>query len=145
MHVFMKITFYISGPLVYNLIFIPMRLSCSRIIYRWHHGIMGSPEPNWISQVRPHPDCKSVWLAAVSPCCAPIGLLYPLHCLFTSPNCWGTHFLYLSNPPSGNLLPIIPWQYIALYSGEGDLLQLEDGLLHLQPGVPSLEARPARS
>ena len=27
----------------------------------------------------------------------------------TSANCWGTHFLYLSNPPSGNLLPIIPW------------------------------------
>ena len=25
------------------------------------------------------------------------------------PSCWGTHFLYLSNPPSGNLLPIIPW------------------------------------
>ena len=32
-----------------------------------------------------------------------------LPCLFTSPSCWGTHFLYLSNPPSGNLLPIIPW------------------------------------
>ena len=27
----------------------------------------------------------------------------------TSPSCWGTHFLYLSNPKSGNLLPIIPW------------------------------------
>ena len=27
----------------------------------------------------------------------------------TSPSCWVTHFLYLSNPPSGNLLPIIPW------------------------------------
>ena len=27
----------------------------------------------------------------------------------TSPSCLGTHFLYLSNPPSGNLLPIIPW------------------------------------
>ena len=27
----------------------------------------------------------------------------------TSPSCWGTHFLYLSNPPSGNLLPIISW------------------------------------
>ena len=25
----------------------------------------------------------------------------------TSPSCWGTHFLYLSNPPSGSL-PIIP-------------------------------------
>ena len=24
------------------------------------HGIMGSPEPNQISHVRPHPDCKSV-------------------------------------------------------------------------------------
>ena len=27
----------------------------------------------------------------------------------TSPSCWGTHFLYISNPPSGNLPPIIPW------------------------------------
>ena len=27
----------------------------------------------------------------------------------TSQCCWGTHFLYLSNPPSGNLLLIIPW------------------------------------
>ena len=27
----------------------------------------------------------------------------------TSPSSWGTHFLYLSNPASGNLLPIIPW------------------------------------
>ena len=26
-----------------------------------------------------------------------------------SPSCLGTHILYLSNPPSGNLLPIIPW------------------------------------
>ena len=60
------------------------------------------------TQVRPQPDCKSMWLAAVSPCRAPIGRLSPLHCLFTSPSCWGTHFLYLSNPPSGNLLPIIP-------------------------------------
>ena len=49
-----------------------------------------------------------MWLAAVSPCRAPIGWLPPLPCLFTSPR--GTHFLYLSNPPSGNLLPIIPWQ-----------------------------------
>ena len=38
-----------------------------------------------------------------------IGRLSPLHCLFTSPSCWWTHSLYLSNPPSGNLLPIIPW------------------------------------
>ena len=29
----------------------------------------------------------------------------------TSPSCWGTHFLYLSNPPSGNLLPIIPCKH----------------------------------
>ena len=49
-----------------------------------------------------------LWLAAVSLCRAPIGWLSPLSCLFTSPSCWGTHFLYLSNPPSGNLRPIIP-------------------------------------
>ena len=86
------------------------------------HGIMGSPEPNWISQVRPHPDCKSVWLAAVSPCRAPIGRLSPLHCLFISPSCWGTHFLYLSNPPSGNLLPIIPWVECSIMQLSGQLL-----------------------
>ena len=38
-----------------------------------------------------------------------IGRLSPLSCLFTSPSCWETHFLYLSSPPSGNLLPIVPW------------------------------------
>ena len=43
-----------------------------------------------------------MWLAAVLPCRAPIGRLSPLPCLFTSPSCWGTHFLYLSIPPSGN-------------------------------------------
>ena len=37
------------------------------------------------------------------PCHAPIGRLSPLPCLFTSPSCWGTHFLYLSNPTSPNL------------------------------------------
>ena len=77
------------------------------------HGIMGSQSQirshkfdhtrTANTQVWPQPDCKSVWLAAVSPCRAPIGRLSPLHCLFTSPSCWGTHFLYLSN-----LLPIIP-------------------------------------
>ena len=27
----------------------------------------------------------------------------------TSPSCWGTHFLYLSNPPSLSFLPILLW------------------------------------
>ena len=27
-----------------------------------------------------------------------------------------THFLYLNNPPSGNLLPIIPWLDLSLYN-----------------------------
>ena len=27
----------------------------------------------------------------------------------TSSSCWGTHFLYLSNPPAGIPVPIIPW------------------------------------
>ena len=35
----------------------------------------------------------------------------------TSPSCWGTHFLYLSNPPSGNLLPIIPWVVPCISAG----------------------------
>ena len=70
------------------------------------HGIMGSPEqirshkfdhPRTANiHTQPHPGC--VWLAAVSPCRAPIGRLSPLPCLSTSPSCWGTHFLYLSNP-----------------------------------------------
>ena len=34
----------------------------------------------------------------------------------TSPSSLGTHFLYLSNPPSGNLLPIIPWFYSSIFS-----------------------------
>ena len=38
------------------------------------------------------------WLA-MSPCRAPIGQLSPLPCLFKSPSCWRTHFLYLSDPP----------------------------------------------
>ena len=57
------------------------------------------------TQVRPHPDCKYVWLAALSPCRAPIGQLSPLPCLFTSPSCWGTHFLHLCEPPSHYSLP----------------------------------------
>ena len=48
-----------------------------------------------------------LWLAAVSPCRAPIGQLSPLPCLYTSPSCWGTHFLYLSNPPLVSFLPIL--------------------------------------
>ena len=39
----------------------------------------------------------------------PIGRLSPLPCLLTSPSCWGTHFLYLSNPPSVSFLPILLW------------------------------------
>ena len=45
----------------------------------------------------------------MSLCRAPIGRLSPLYCLFTSPSCWGTHFLYLSNPPSVSFLPILLW------------------------------------
>ena len=50
-----------------------------------------------------------LWLAAVLPCRAPIGRLSPLLCLITSPSCWRTHFLYLSNPPSVSFLPILLW------------------------------------
>ena len=32
-----------------------------------------------------------------------------LHVCYISYSCWGTHFLYLSNPPSGIPVPIIPW------------------------------------
>ena len=78
------------------------------------HGIMGSPEqirshkfdhPRTANiHTQPHPGC--VWLAAVSPCRAPIGRLSPLPCLSTSPSCWGTHFLYLSNPHLGTSFPL---------------------------------------
>ena len=40
------------------------------------------------------------------PCRPPIGRLSPLSCLFTSPSCWGTHFLYLSNPRLGTSFPL---------------------------------------
>merc|ERR1719225_1857731 len=32
-----------------------------------------------------------------------------LHVCYITYSCWGTHFLYLSNPPSGIPVPIIPW------------------------------------
>ena len=82
-----------------------IKLVSSRIISReeWEGNLKITSHPvdhtkKWVK----------LWLAAVSPCRAPIGRLSPLSCLFTSLSCWGTHFLYLSNPPSGNLLPIIP-------------------------------------
>ena len=46
----------------------------------------------------------------------------------TSPCCWGNHFLYLSNPPSGNLLPIIPWSEYYL-AGEDEAQEYCDGEL----------------
>ena len=46
-----------------------------------------------------------LWLAAVLLCHAPIGQLSPLPCLITSPSCWGTNFLYLSNPHLGTSFP----------------------------------------
>ena len=82
------------------------------------HGRMGTPVRNNFLSGQPKEMSKGpvdhtkkwveLWLAAVSPCRTHIGRLSPLPCLITSPSCWGTHFLYLSNPPSGNLLPIIP-------------------------------------
>ena len=73
------------------------------------HGIMGSPEPNWISQVRPPPDCK--YTHSTTPGLRVIGC-----CVAVPRSHWSAvptplfifHFLYLSNPPSGNLRPIIP-------------------------------------
>ena len=41
----------------------------------------------------------------------------------TSPSCWRTHFLYLSKPPSGNLLPIIPWPGVHLHFFVSSLLK----------------------
>ena len=81
------------------------------------HGIMGSPEPNWISQVRPPPDCK--YTHSTTPGLRVIG------CRVAVPRShWSAVptplFIYISQllrdlfsvsqqPPSGNLLPIIPW------------------------------------
>ena len=80
------------------------------------HGIMGSPEPNWISQVRPPPDCK--YTHSTTPGLRVIG------CRVAVPRShWSAVptplFIYISQllrdsfsvsqqPPSGNLLPIIP-------------------------------------
>ena len=47
-------------------------------------------------------------------------------------------------PGDGDLLTIQYSTGTVQYSCKGDLLQPEDGLLHLQSGVPSLEARSAR-
>ena len=63
------------------------------------HGIMGRRFPDggllryrkWVPQ-----QLGDVIVVTNSP---PIGQLSPLPCLFTSPSCWGTHFLYLSKHP----------------------------------------------
>ena len=47
-------------------------------------------------------------------------------------------------PGDGDLLTVQYSTGTVQYSCKGDLLQPEDGLLHLQSGVPSLEARSAR-
>ena len=108
---------------------VPSKLNqlCSSNIKPWNNGKevprldLTSLTTPWqqVHYVRPHPDSKynkSVWLAAVSPCRAPIGRLSPLPCLIT----WQLHVCYISQllrdsfsvsqqPPSGNLLPMIPW------------------------------------
>ena len=40
----------------------------------------------------------------------------------TTPSCWGTHFLYLSNPPAGIPVPIIPW-VVAAFNQEKALVE----------------------
>ena len=83
------------------------------------HGIMGTLMANNFLFFRPCLDVKYgfsdyPWTSNIKrlcdwlPCrCAALPLVGCMSA--TSPICWGTHFLYLSNPPSGNLLPIIPW------------------------------------
>ena len=83
------------------------------------HGRMGTLVRNNFLSGRPKKMSKGpvdhtkkwveLWLAAVSPCRAPISRLSPLPVVEG-----GTLFLYLSNPPSGNLLPILPWFRAAL-------------------------------
>ena len=51
--------------------------------------------------------CQGTWWLVSWDLMWPIG--GELVTTITPPSCWVTHFLYLSNPPSGNLLPMIPW------------------------------------
>ena len=41
----------------------------------------------------------------------PCLIAWQLHVCCISYSWWGTHFLYLSNPPSGIPVPIIPWHH----------------------------------
>ena len=81
------------------------------------HGIMGTPMPNKFSYLRPRPDGKyttydhartantipNLWLVSWD-LMRPIG--GELVTTITSPSCWGTHFLYLSNRHLGTPFPL---------------------------------------
>ena len=62
------------------------------------HGIMGKPMPNKFSYI------------LMRPIGGELMTTIPPH------SGRGSHFLYLSNPPSGNLPPIIPWPYLTIVS-----------------------------
>ena len=91
---------------------------------QWLHGIMGTPMPNKLPYLWPCLESKyttydhartantiPTWWLVSWDLMRPIG--GELVTTITSPSCWGTHFLYPSNPPSGNLLPIIPCIYLS--------------------------------
>ena len=90
-------------------------------VLAWNNGKSGA-ELDFTSSTKPglqmhkFDHTQTANPCAVLPCRAPTGQLSPLPFLFTSPGCWGTHFLYLSSPPSGNLLPIIPWVKLIHFS-----------------------------
>ena len=108
-------THYISNPKIF---FPAFDLS------PWNNGKSGakldftsSTKPGL--QIHKFDQTRTANLCDWLPCrCAALPLVGCLSA--TSPSCWGTHFLYLSNPPSGNLLPIIPWHRHSIFIKEID-------------------------
>ena len=86
------------------------------------HGIMGGPEPNWISQVRPPPDCK--YTHSTTPRLCVIGCRVAVPCshwsavptplLIYISQLLRDSFSVSQQPPSGNLLPNIPCPQLCL-------------------------------
>ena len=105
-----SIRFYIS---TYREQFTLLDTQTFTLVQPWNNGKSGakldftsSTKPGL--QIHKFDHTRTANLCDWLPCrCAALPLVGCLSA--TSPSCWGTHFLYLSNPPSGYLLPIIPW------------------------------------
>ena len=93
------------------------------------HGVMGSLEPNYISQVRPHLPGLQIhtvdhnrtanpcdWLSCCRAALPLVGCLHSLVYLHL-PVVEGLIFCISAPPPSGNLLTIIPWSFCMTRAG----------------------------